>query len=123
MGKWEKSSDALLSLHAELASAYPCVNRPMFGCQVFFVNGNMFTGTYEDGITLRLSGEDQTRIIAQEDEIAPFSPMRKPMKEYVLVPEHLLSRKEFVRYWMNQSFRYAASLPPKAKKGKAEERS
>lgn len=118
MGKWKKSSDALLALHAELASAYPCVNKPMFGFQVFFVNGNMFTGTFEDGITLRLSGTDRTDIMAQNDEISLFSPMGQAMKEYVLVPEHLLRNRDFARHWMDRSYQYVSSLPPKVKKGK-----
>ncbi len=90
----------------------------MFGFQVFFANRNMFIGTYEDGITLRLSKEGQSDIMAQKDEIVPFSPMGQSMKEYVLVPEHFLSDKEFIRYWLDKSYEYVSKLPPKEKKAK-----
>ncbi|MDO8686547.1 MAG: TfoX/Sxy family protein [Clostridiales bacterium] len=118
MGQWKKSSSELISLHAELASLYRCVNKPMFGFQVFFVNDNMFTGIYEDGITLRLTENDRAEIMAQSDEITPFTPLGRTMKEYVLVPEHLLSDKDFAQYWMDKSYAYVSSLPPKTKKEK-----
>jgi len=115
---WKKVSEELNRLHASIVSAYPCDRRQMFGFQVFFVNDNMFTGVYEDSVTLRLNPADREKIQEQYDEIVPFMPMGRTMKEYVLIPEHLLNDLEFCSEWFAKSFDYINALPPKVKKEK-----
>ena len=62
----------------------------MFGCPVFFVNSNMFSGVFEDDIFIRLSEKDRKELFSKYDEAAPFEPMKgRKMKEYVVLPESI----------------------------------
>lgn len=60
-------------------------SRRMFGSPVYFVNYNMFVGVHRDSITLHLRPEDQERSFAEHYEDAPFEPMGRRMKEYVVL--------------------------------------
>lgn len=115
---WEKPSLELAALHEQLVKPYPCVKKQMFGFPVFFVNNNMFTGVFEDGIFLRLSTEDKEEILRLYDEITPFTPLGRTMKEYVFVPEHLFGNTDFCGTWLEKSYTFVSSLPPKEKKEK-----
>jgi hypothetical protein len=91
----------------------------MFGCPVYFVNGNMFAGLHQDNLFIRLSAIDRKELFKICDEAALFEPMAgRPMKEYVVIPESLYSEAEEFAKWLNRSFGYVSSLPKKAMKGK-----
>ncbi len=113
---WKKPSQELAELHEKVMKPYFSEKRQMFGFQTFFVNGNMFTGIYEDGITLRFSQKDKEEILGKYDEIKPFIPLGRPMREYVLIPESFLSDSGFCDEWVKKSYDFAASLPAKKKK-------
>jgi len=86
------------------------------------VNDNMFTGVYEDGIMIRLPFEDKKAILSAQDEVAPFMPMGREMKEYIFIHGSLLDKPEFleeVKSWIEKSYAFVSSMPPKAKKAKA----
>jgi len=95
---------------------YPCEKRRMFGTPAYFVNNNMFAGAWQDVIILRLSSEDRDAIRKASDEVVAFEPMEgRPMKEYMALPEPFASdRHEFMK-WVERSYNYARSLPPKIK--------
>lgn len=76
----------------------------------------MFTGTAGSGIILRLSEVERTTIQTQYDEVRPFTPNGRPMKEYVLIPEYLIDNDDFCDLWIAKSYEYVAMLPPKVKK-------
>ena len=118
---WKKTPEELTVLHAELVKGFECEKRKMFGCQVFFVNGNMFTGVYEEGIMMHLSPADRDAVIGKHDEIVPFTPMGREMKGYVFVSGELLSDPVFldeVKAWIGRSHAFVSSLPQKEKKPK-----
>ena len=115
---WKKAAEELTKLHAELSAPYPGEKRKMFGCQVFFINDNMYTGVYEDGIIVRLSPEDREAILCERDEAAQFTPNGRAMREYIFLPGPLLDDAEFASKWMERAYRYTATLPPKVKKPK-----
>jgi len=119
---WKKATEELTALHAGLVAQFACEKRKMFGFQVFFVNDNMFTGVYEDGIIIRLPLEDKKAVLAENDEVTPFTPMGREMKEYIFVPGSLLDSPAFldeVRGWVEKSYGFVSSLPPKVKKAKS----
>ena len=113
---WKKASLELNELHSSLAEVYPCDKRQMFGFQVYFLNDNMFTGVYEDCVTLRLSREDKAAVMEKHDEVVPFTPMGREMREYVLIPEAMLADREFTSEWFGRSYAYTSALPAKVKK-------
>jgi TfoX/Sxy family transcriptional regulator of competence genes len=115
--KWKKVSPEMCDILENALSAYACEKRKMFGTPAYFVNNNMFAGVWQDVIILRLSPEDRAEIRRVSDEVVPFEPMEgRPMKEYMAVPEPFASdHREFMK-WIERSYEFARSLPPKVKK-------
>ncbi len=116
---WKKVSPAVCDILEEALMGYPAQERRMFGSPSFFINNNMFAGAHEEYIFLRLSEQDRKEIMATSDEISLFEPLSgRPMREYVALPEPLLSDREWLQEWARRSFLFASSLPPKKKKEK-----
>lgn len=80
------------------------------------MNDNMYTGMYENGMILRLPPEEQIRMMEANDEVVPFTPQGRRMKEYVWMPEPVMTLRNFVLEWIDASCRYTSALPPKVKK-------
>ncbi|GGL60601.1 TfoX/Sxy family protein [Sporolactobacillus putidus] len=116
---WEKADQNLGEYLATLVAGYACKKKMMFGASVYFVNDNMWTGVKGKIVFLRLSENDRSAIQAENDEIRPFEPAPgRMMKEYVEVPESKLTDDEFAHKWLDISYSYVKSLPPKVKKEK-----
>jgi TfoX/Sxy family transcriptional regulator of competence genes len=117
--KWKKVSTELSMLLANALEGKPVQKRIMFGCPAYFVNNNMFTAMHQDNIVIRLSEDGRTEISAKYDESEPFEPMKgRVMKEYIVIPETLYNDPDEFDFWLNQSYEYASSIPPKKKKTK-----
>jgi TfoX/Sxy family transcriptional regulator of competence genes len=114
--EWKKSSPELIELFADLSGPFDCERKKMFGYPVCFVNGNMFTGLYEDKIIIRLSNEEKEEALSKKELFGPFESMGKTMKQYVTIADPLTKDKNFIASWLNKSFEYTKSLPPKEKK-------
>lgn len=117
--EWKKVSKELAGILEQLLTGYSCIKKPMFGCPVYFINDNMFTGVKADMVFIRLSESDRAEITAECDEVTPFEP--RPdfiMKEYVNIPESQLGNCEFISKWLTRSYEYVLSLPLKEKKSK-----
>ena len=84
----------------------------MFGYASAFVNGNMFAGTFQDAIVVRLSETDRAALLKVKGA-APFEPMGHPMKEYVVVPASLVNKPKELGAWIERGHRYALTLPAK----------
>jgi len=116
---WKKVSEPMSQLLDEALSGYQCEKLQMFGCPAYFINNNMFAGAHQDSIILKLSDEDRKEIMAQNDEIRLFEPFEgRPMREYVGIPESFAGDKREFGRWIERSYEWVASLPPKLKKQK-----
>lgn len=114
---WEKTDTGLAEALEKMISGFDCQKKQMFGCPVYFVNDNMFTGVKGGTVFLRLSANDRSEIVSECDEVAPFEP--RPgffMKEYVSLPESVLTDTGFMQKWLNKSYSFTLSLPAKVKK-------
>ena len=121
--KWKKVSSELSEFLENALEGFECQKRIMFGCPAYFVNNNMFTSVHQDNIILRLSEDHREMIQKDYDETAAFEPMEgRVMKEYMVLPEELYSDTETFGKWLNRSFEFVASLPPKQKKGKTKKK-
>jgi TfoX/Sxy family transcriptional regulator of competence genes len=114
--EWKKSPPALIAAFEKAAPKDPrAVRRPMFGYPALFVNGNMFAGTFQDKVVVRLADADRARLL-EEKGAAPFEPMPgRAMKEYVVLPRGLVARPASLRSWIERGLAYALTLPPKRK--------
>ncbi len=93
--------------------------RKMFGYPAAFVNGNMFTGLFQEEMFLRLSDEDRAAI-RKEYGTPLFEPIPgRPMRGYVVVPRYVLNSPRLLRTWLTKGMEYCKSLPPKVKKPRA----
>jgi TfoX/Sxy family transcriptional regulator of competence genes len=117
MMKWRKTPEELVStFHAALPQDARVEPRKMFGYPCAFVNGNMFTGLHQENLIVRLAEEDRQTLVEQKgaEIFAPFP--GRLMKEYVSLPEAIISDSKGLQGWMRRSLEYAAALPPKGAK-------
>ena len=113
MKAWKKTSPELVAAFDKALPASPGVTRrPMFGYASAFVNGNMFAGTFQDAIVVRLAESDRVALLKVKGA-APFEPMGRPMKEYVVVPASIVAAPKALGAWIERGHRYAVALPPK----------
>ncbi len=114
---WRKSPPELIALFdTALPDDARIERRKMFGYPCAFLNGNMFTGLHQEDCVVRLSEAD--RDTAKQDLGAGvFEPMAgRPMREYMSLPEAVLSDDRALADWLARSLDYATSLPVKVKK-------
>jgi TfoX/Sxy family transcriptional regulator of competence genes len=114
---WRKSPPELVALFKELVSVLPpdAEQRKMFGYPCVFVNGQLCAGVHQDNIMLRLSEAERADFLAL-DGAARFEPMPgRPMREYVVVPRRMLQSPDQLVTWLEKSYAYTKSLPPKTK--------
>jgi TfoX/Sxy family transcriptional regulator of competence genes len=115
--KMPKAGPVAVKKFEELIPPGPTVGvRKVFGQPAAFVNGNMFFGVFGDWVFLRLSEEDRHEI-EKIPGVQPFEPMKgRPMRGYVILPEHLLQDRTKTTRWIAQSLSFASKLPAKIKK-------
>lgn len=113
---WRKSSPALIAAFDGALPDDPRVERrSMFGYPAAFVNGNMFTGLHQENLMLRLPEKLRGELAKRGG--APWEPTPgRRMREYMLLPEALLSDRRALTGWLSKSLAYAASLAPKARR-------
>jgi TfoX/Sxy family transcriptional regulator of competence genes len=117
--KWEKMSQEAAQRLEAIAKPFACQMKPMFGHQVYWVNGNMFAGVFQNLLFFRLSPQDQAEFLGKFKDSKQFEPMEgRPMKDYVVIPETVLGDKKVLNEWMKRSYDYTASLPEKKPKVK-----
>ncbi len=76
-------------------------------------NGYMFTlFNKEDDIGIRLSKESQAKFIADYGS-GPYFSHGATMKDYVKVPEKMLKDLDYLSKYIEESFDFVNSLPPK----------
>jgi TfoX/Sxy family transcriptional regulator of competence genes len=111
---WKKTSPELVAaFHKALPPSPRVTRRPMFGYASAFVNGNMFAGTFQDAIVVRLAEGDRVALLKVKGA-APFEPMGRPMKEYVVVPASVVATPKALSAWIERGHRYALALPAKS---------
>jgi len=120
---WTKSPQALIDLFDKSVPASAAVSRrQMFGYPAAFANGNLFIGLHQNDFIMRLSEEDRTRFSARYGE-RMFEPMKgRPMREYVRLPEELLTDARRRAPWIKRSLQYAEAIRSKPRSRKSPRR-
>jgi TfoX/Sxy family transcriptional regulator of competence genes len=117
MGKFKKNPPELVEYFDDIVGRYGQDRRKMFGCPVYFIGGNMFSGLFEDSIFLRLPEKEKEKLLKENDEVTPFEPLKgKKMKEYVTLPETVYNDGAEMKRLLEISTDYLLTLPPKEKK-------
>ncbi len=117
---WRKAPQDLIETFDRVRPADPrAERRQMFGYPCAFVNGNMFTGLYQESLVVKLPERDREELL-KVPGAEPFVPMPgRPMREYVVVPPAMLKDEKTLASWIDRSFAYASTLPVKTPKKKA----
>jgi TfoX/Sxy family transcriptional regulator of competence genes len=64
MKAWKRTPPEIVAAFDKALPASPAViRRPMFGYASAFVNGNMFAGTFQDAIVVRLAVADRDALL------------------------------------------------------------
>jgi len=109
---WQKPSPDLVDRYLAALSEDPRVERRrMFGLPCAFTGGNMFSGVHEAHVIVRLSESRRADVIASGG--APFTPMGRPMKEYVVLPDDATADRARLAPWLVEALDHTATLPPK----------
>jgi TfoX/Sxy family transcriptional regulator of competence genes len=95
----------------------------MFGGIAALVNGNIFAGLFGLSTMVLLSEADKAKALAL-DGASLFDPMGngRVRSDKVMLPEPVMRDAGELRSWIARAFDYAASLPPKEKKGAAKKK-
>lgn len=114
MPEFTKAPEELVKRFENALKDFPmATQRKMFGYPCAFVNGNMFTGLFQEEMFLRLNDEDRAAI-RKEYGTPLFEPMPgRPMRSYVLVPRYVLNSPRLLRAWLTKAMEYANALPAK----------
>jgi TfoX/Sxy family transcriptional regulator of competence genes len=120
MPHFGKSPEELVRTFESAMKDFPMAEqRKTFGYPSAFINGNMFTGLFQEEMFLRLSDEDRAAI-RKEYGTPLFEPIPgRPMRGYVLVPRYVLNSPRLLRTWLTKGMEHCKSLPPKVKKNRA----
>lgn len=107
---------AALVLYEAVVAAHPNVERKGARNPYTSLNGHMFSFLDASGaMALRLSSEDQTEFVARYGT-APVEQHGRIMKDYVAIPDELLSDTEQLGPWFVRSHAYLETLKPKPTK-------
>lgn len=116
---WKKVNPKRAELLEKHLSSFMCDKRQMFGCPAYFVNTNLFASVHQDSILIRLKEEDREVLMKEYKEAHLFEPFPgRKMREYIVLPEIIVSNSSLFSQWLSKAFDYASSLPPKKKKVK-----
>jgi TfoX/Sxy family transcriptional regulator of competence genes len=117
MPKWRRPPEDLVDRFLSLVPDDPGVEvRRMFGCPCFFYGGNMFAGVHQENLFVRLGDDDRAALLALPGA-GRFEPMAgRPMREYVCVPQAMLTDQPALEAWLARSLVYLRTLPAKQKK-------
>ncbi len=118
--KWIKTPPELKAKFEAASPSDPrVVRKPMFGYPALYLNGNMFAGTFQDRIVIRLSeaGRAEAMRSVKATAFEPFA--GHPMKEYVVLPRAVVDKPSALGSWIGKGRAYAATLPAKAAKAAA----
>jgi TfoX/Sxy family transcriptional regulator of competence genes len=117
---WTKSPKILIDVFDKSVPASAIVSRRlMFGYPAAFANGNLFIGLHQNDFIMRLSEEDRARFRVRYGERI-FEPMKgRPMREYVRLPEELLTDARRRAPWIRRSLQYAEAIKPKPRSKKS----
>lgn len=113
----EKPSEAAIRAFADAFPEDPrAARKRMFGMDCGVVNGNMFGGVFEAGVTLRLPEERVQALVASEEGVMPFTPLGRRWKGYAIVVADRWVGTPELRGWLAEALEHTATLPAKEPK-------
>lgn len=89
--------------------------RRMFGGLAFLSRGHMFVGVLGSTLMARVGPSEYANALVKP-HVREMDFTGKPMKGYVFVHPEGIESDAALEFWVNRSYEFAASLPPKSPK-------
>ncbi len=114
--KMPKPSEKAKEAFSALVPGEPAITlRPMFGNLAAFVNGNMFSGLFGEGLFVRLPNDEAEALINKGGKwFEPVAGHR--MGGYVMVQADWQKTPASVKPYINRALTLTRAMPAKAKK-------
>ena len=114
--KMPKPSEKAKEKFSAIVPAEPAITlRPMFGNLAAFVNGNMFTGLFGEGLFVRLPDNEAEAVMKKGGK--PFEPVAgHRMGGYVMVWSDWQKKPASVKPLVARALTLTRAMPAKAKK-------
>lgn len=114
----DAAPDSLLRLKALFDGAMAGLEgveaKRLFGCDGYFVNGNIFALVWKEGrLGLRFTDESSRLGLMALPGAESWSVGRSVMRRWVLVPVDLHARPAMLRRWTSQAWAEALERPPR----------
>ena len=111
---WPKPSPEKTALLDILTKDLNSVKRIMFGNPAFFTDGKMFTGVFGETVFLRLGEVRSKEFLTEYPNSTRFEPVKgRFMKEYMAVPQQLITNDLEFKHWLKESYDFTRSLQKK----------
>ena len=99
----------------KLIAAIPSIERKGDANPYTSLNGNMFTLLHESRLAIRLPENEREKFL-KKYKTSLFEAYGTVMKEYVAVPDNLLTKTKELKKYLELSYSYAQTLKPKPTK-------
>jgi TfoX/Sxy family transcriptional regulator of competence genes len=111
--KKKQSSNPAIELYEKLIATHPEIERKGDANPYTALNGNMFTLLHQSQtLAIRLPDGEREKFL-KKYKTTLFEAYGAVMKEYVRVPDSLLSKTDELRKYLEMSYEYAKTLRPK----------
>jgi len=102
-----------LAIYEKLVATNPSIERKGHTMPYTSLNGNMFSLLGKDGLLgFRLSKEDREEFLDKYNSVL-MEQYGAVMKEYVVIPDQLLTSQKELKKYFDLSYAYAKTLRPK----------
>lgn len=88
------------------------VEKKMFGCICFFLNGNALAGVWKNRFIGRL-GPDAGEMALREPHVRAFDITGKPMRNWVSVGPDGIEDDDQLNEWIERAVKFVKTLPKK----------
>lgn len=95
-----------------LARRRNIVERKMFGCLCFLLNGNALAGFWKNSLIARL-GPDEGEAALREPHVRAFDITGKPMRNWVVVEPDGIEDDEQLSQWIERAVKFVGTLKKK----------
>jgi hypothetical protein len=99
----------------KLIATIPSIERKGDANPYTSLNGNMFTLLHESRLAIRLPENEREKFL-KKYKTSLFEAYGTVMKEYVAVPDNLLTKTKELKKYLELSYSYAKTLKPKPTK-------
>jgi TfoX/Sxy family transcriptional regulator of competence genes len=110
--KKQAAPSANEALYDKLIATLPEIERKGDANPYTSLNGNMFTLLHQSRLAIRLP-EDEREKFLKKYKTTLFEAYGTVMKEYVAVPESLLTKTKELQTYLEMSYAHAKTLKPK----------